>query len=153
MGMRPKDLTNQRFGHLVAVEMLDKDDSRCRDIRCRCRQWLCKCDCGKSHVSTSKELVHGETKSCGCQKYVDHDYSKCGRKGGRKGAELSGKRFGHLTVMCKVPKEFRPSLAYAWLCMCDCGNETYASTHDLNKGIKKTCGVGCEYHRKRGEGI
>ena len=150
MGMRPKDLTGKRFGHLVAVEMLDKDDPRCKKSSgSKCRQWLCKCDCGRMHVVFSKELVHGMTKSCGCRKYVDRDYSKCGRKG----VELSGKRFGHLTVMCKVPKEFRPSPTYVWLCMCDCGNETYSSTEVLMHGIKKTCGVGCEYHRRRGEAI
>lgn len=150
MGRKPKDLTGMRFGHLVAVEMLEKGDPRCRETKgSGSRQWLCECDCGKKHVVFAKELTAGHTKSCGCQKYVRRVYTNFKKKG----VDLTGKRFGHLTVMCKAPKEFRPSITYVWLCMCDCGNETYSSTQHLMHGFKRTCGVNCEYHRRRGEAI
>lgn len=135
--MIPKDLTGKRFGHLVAVEMLEKTDPRCRRSgTCHSRQWLCKCDCGKEYIGFANKLTNGNTKSCGCLKHEKRTF----------GAELTGKRFGNLTVMCKVAREFRPSYTRSWLCMCDCGEETYASTHQLISGTKKTCGIGCIYH-------
>lgn len=150
MGQKPKDLTGMRFGHLVAVEMLEKGDLRCKKAKgSGSKQWLCECDCGKKCVVFAKDLTAERTKSCGCQKYAGRDYNKLKRKS----ADLTGKRFGHLTVMCKAPKEFRPSITYIWLCMCDCGNETYSSTSHLMNGDKRTCGIGCEFHRRRGDTI
>lgn len=51
--------------------------------------------------------------------------------------DMSGKRFGRLTVLsfCKVEKH----LAY-WLCKCDCGNEVEVPGVSLRKGITKSCG-------------
>ena len=52
------DLTGQRFGRLVAVEVVRKTDSG--------SFWLVRCDCGnKRNVRTSK-LLNGEHVSCGC---------------------------------------------------------------------------------------
>ena len=28
--------------------------------------WLCQCDCGNTHIATTKELKEGKCKSCGC---------------------------------------------------------------------------------------
>lgn len=49
-----KDLTGQRFGHLVAVE--PRPNSR----------WLFRCDCGQMCVKRSNNVVYGTTRSCGC---------------------------------------------------------------------------------------
>lgn len=52
-----KDLTGQRFGRLVVVQ-LDKIDG--------INYWLCICDCGKSNTVYSSNLIRGATNSCGC---------------------------------------------------------------------------------------
>jgi len=54
-----KDLRNRRFGRLVVVGLLP-------ERRNGQLLWLCYCDCGNSHVSTSPHLRHGDVKSCGC---------------------------------------------------------------------------------------
>lgn len=53
-----KDLSNQRFGRLVAI----KDFGSSKDGRL----WYCRCDCGNTHSVLGRMLVRGSTKSCGC---------------------------------------------------------------------------------------
>lgn len=53
------DLTNQRFGKLVALKPTTmKDGSH--------MYWLCQCDCGEQIEVSSNGLKRGSTKSCGC---------------------------------------------------------------------------------------
>jgi hypothetical protein len=54
-----KDITGQRFGRLVTLQ-ITKSTKR-RDI-----QWLCQCDCGRKHITYGYLLRSGKTKSCGC---------------------------------------------------------------------------------------
>ncbi len=53
--------------------------------------------------------------------------------------DLTGKRFGKLVDLKKSEKE-TASYGCNWLCKCDCGNETLASTSALNSGTKKSRG-------------
>lgn len=55
--------------------------------------------------------------------------------------DLTGKRFGRLTVLCKAPR--RPeekSPRVRWECLCDCGNRTIVRSDHLRRGITKSCG-------------
>lgn len=52
------DLTNQRFGKLTALYIIDSIDGR--------KVWHCKCDCGNECNIDSHSLTDGHTKSCGC---------------------------------------------------------------------------------------
>lgn len=56
--------------------------------------------------------------------------------------DLTGRRFGHLTVVSKAPKMIFPKGAYAtmWNCICDCGNTHVANAAHLKKGITTSCG-------------
>lgn len=56
---------------------------------------------------------------------------------GRKRENLIGKRFNQLTV---IRFNGRMNSDTCWLCKCDCGNYTYATTQALKKGKKKGCG-------------
>lgn len=56
---RAKDITNKRYGRLVALEPTDKKDKK------GCVIWKCKCDCG-NECEKSTKLLLGETRSCGC---------------------------------------------------------------------------------------
>ena len=52
--------------------------------------------------------------------------------------DLTGQRFGRLVV---IRREINPQKGSAeWLCLCDCGNKTYAESHTLLRGRKKSCG-------------
>ena len=55
-----RDLTNRRYGRLVAKKVAGKRDSNGHVI------WLCECDCGKFCEISSTNLSCGDTRSCGC---------------------------------------------------------------------------------------
>ena len=65
------DITGRRFGRLVAVRPLGKGGSFQL-------QWLCRCDCGNMVTVCKKNLMSGNTKSCGCYR---RDYLKSLRDG------------------------------------------------------------------------
>lgn len=56
----------------------------------------------------------------------------------KRGADLSGKRFGRLTVVELEP--WRAGHAQKWICRCDCGDVTKVRTADLKRGSTKSCG-------------
>lgn len=55
--MKAIDLTGQRFGRLVAIEVASRG---------RRRRWKCQCDCGQISVVIGSELRAGNSRSCGC---------------------------------------------------------------------------------------
>lgn len=58
-----KDITGQRFGRLVALELVGfKADAKGN----KKAVWLCKCDCGNSIEVCGIDLRSGHIKSCGC---------------------------------------------------------------------------------------
>lgn len=54
-----KDISNQRFGKLVAIRT-----EKSSDIGKRI--WVCVCDCGNTTEVLSDSLRRGNTRSCGC---------------------------------------------------------------------------------------
>ena len=54
--MKAIDLTGQRFGSLIAKEVVYVKGVR---------KWKCQCDCGNITFVTSSQLKAGHTKSCG----------------------------------------------------------------------------------------
>ena len=57
LSKKQKDLTNQKFGRLVALYS--------RNVNKR-YEWLCECKCGKRTWVKTANLLNGHTKSCGC---------------------------------------------------------------------------------------
>ena len=55
----------------------------------------------------------------------------------RKRVDLTGQRFGKMTVL--RPTE-NIGVKTAWVCRCDCGQETIVSTSSLRSGHTKSCG-------------
>lgn len=52
--------------------------------------------------------------------------------------DLTGQRFGRLTVICASRNKYNKRKY--WECECDCGNITFAYTHALIAGKVKSCG-------------
>lgn len=60
-GHRVPVVSGERFGKLVATQPSFPGDSQGT-------AWLCRCDCGTSHIARAKDLRFGTTTSCGCAK-------------------------------------------------------------------------------------
>ena len=52
------EMAGKRFGRLVVLRRAYVDSRKA--------WWLCKCDCGASHVVEGTHLRRGITRSCGC---------------------------------------------------------------------------------------
>lgn len=57
---RGKDLTNERFGALVALHQTTSRSKK------GSAYWLCQCQCGKQREVRVDKLTSGLTRSCGC---------------------------------------------------------------------------------------
>lgn len=114
------DLKGQKFSRLTAIEYIGSGT------------WRCKCDCGNYTNATTGNLRSGHTKSCGClNKEVQHR------------VDLTGQRFGRLTVVSRAETYVPPSKKCRisqWNCICDCGNKCTVNINALRKGRTKSCG-------------
>lgn len=122
-----QDLTGQKFGRLTVIK-------RAKDkIRTNGKHkvmWECQCECGNIKDIDASSLKSGRVNSCGC--YKKELLSK------KHSGKLEGKRFGKLTVIKRLRSNKKQNVV--WLCKCDCGNFTEATTDLLNKGEKLSCG-------------
>lgn len=66
--MNAKDLTNIRFGKLIAIKYVKSIN--------KLRHWLCKCDCGGEKIVSSKCLLRNQTRSCGCESHYKNKAHK-----------------------------------------------------------------------------
>lgn len=135
------DLTGQKFGRLT---VLHKDTNR---ITKNGSYWICQCNCGKIKSIKSSSLRRGEIQSCGC---LRNEKSIEAKK--EKGLidDLTGQRFGFLTVISKNPNRGSNRAVY-WDCICDCGNRVTVQSSNLKrKDSSRTISCGC-YHMSLGE--
>ena len=119
------DLTRQRFGKLVVKHQEGKRNGK--------TQWFCECDCGKTTLAITSALRLGRKKSCGCMS---------------KKIDLTGRRFGILTVIEEVKDSKR--IRVLWKCLCDCGQLTQSSTANLIRGLSQSCGCVRTKHNGKG---
>lgn len=65
--------------------------------------------------------------------------------------DLTGQRFGLLTVLKRVESHRQPNghLCTKWQCRCDCGKETITGTRELKKGTAISCGCTRKKHGLR----
>lgn len=59
---------------------------------------------------------------------------------GRVKTDLTGKRFGKLTVLERTEQKNPKNRSFLWKCRCDCGNICLKPTNELNSGFAKSCG-------------
>ena len=109
------NLTNQRFGKLVAIHPTAERKNGYI-------VWLCRCDCGNEILLPSRALWNGNRTDCGCVPKYE---------------VLTGQRFGMLVV-----REFagRKDGKIIWKCQCDCGGTVVTSSSQLKAGYQKSCG-------------
>ena len=110
-----KNLTGQRFGQLTVIRPAD-------ERRNGYVVWECRCDCGNTTFVRGDKLGSGHTKSCGCAKTLN----------------LTGQRFGQLTVICPTEKRYHGRVV--WECKCDCGGTAFVDATNLQTGAIESCG-------------
>jgi len=54
--------------------------------------------------------------------------------------DLTGQRFGKLTVIDPLSRRHNGNRSMFWLCRCDCGGSTEARADALKSGAKLSCG-------------
>lgn len=110
------DLVGQKFGRLIVVERAESKGGQ--------SQWLCKCECGGEKITYGTSLKKGVTQSCGC---LHREVVK------KKRSDLTGQRFGQLTVISKSSKD-------EWKCLCECGVFKDIRQNALITGNTRSCG-------------
>lgn len=64
--------------------------------------------------------------------------------------DITGQRFGRLTVIEKIPKDkVKGSTNAKWLCRCDCGNTIAVLGTTLRRGESRSCGCYRSEYLKR----
>ena len=121
---KPVDLTNQRFGKLIALYPTDKRNGN--NI-----VWHCKCDCGNEKDISSSSLKQGLTKSCGClhKAKMKELFQK----------DIIGKQFGLWTVLEEIP-ERTDNQKIVYKCKCACGTIKNVIGGNLLNGQSLSCG-------------
>lgn len=135
MAGKPMNLTGQKFGRLTAIEMTDKRINKSV-------VWKCKCDCGNECEVIAASLRAGRTRSCGCLK------EESDKKPKGNVIDMTGKKFGHLTVISRQGSDGRGEAI--WECECDCDNHTHIQVLGSNLRTGHTTSCGCE-RRSKGE--
>lgn len=117
-----EDLTGQRFGHLTAIKPLGGN------------KWIWKCDCGCEKEILAASVKRGKTSACGtsCEFSPSHKLT----------SDLTGKRFGRLTVIerAKRYKTNSGKRGTYYVCQCDCGNIVTVIANHLTTGHTQSCG-------------
>lgn len=111
------DLTGKAFGRLKAVAPTDQR----RDGNV---VWKCTCQCGGKAYVTGRNLMRGDTKSCGCLSKEKRD--------------ISNQRFGSMVAL--YPDKTSKRSPQKWICRCDCGNICSVSISNLKNGHTRSCG-------------
>ena len=128
-----EDLTGRTFGRLTVLRQAGPEEAK----RGR-RYWVCLCSCGKQVVVEGTHLRTGHTKSCGCYR---GDSARS-----RRMVDISGQRFGRLTVL--EPVNLANGADPYWKCRCDCGKEIVCKKENLLSGSTQSCGCLMEETRK-----
>lgn len=112
-----QNLLDKKFGRLTVISFSHKNNKNVP-------HWLCHCECGNVVIVNGYSLLKGKTKSCGCN------------RGGRY--DLSGRKFGKLTVIKSTGKTKWHSVI--WECLCDCGNTINIPSRNLLTNNTTSCG-------------
>lgn len=119
------NIIGEKFGRLT---VLDVDGSNIGSSTYK-QKYVCLCDCGNYAKIRYDNLIYGHTKSCGC--LIDESHIK-------RIEDLSGKRFGRLTVISI--EQTNKQKGVRWLCECDCSNTIIVAASHLKNGHTKSCG-------------
>ena len=125
----PLKVEGQTFGRLTALRNVRSGG----DVG---RIWEFSCACGVAAIELPiTRMVRlakgGGVPSCGC---VANELAAS------RTLDMTGRRFGKLTVVRQAPAEIHQGVS--WICLCKCGKDHIARAKDLRGGATKSCGCG-----------
>lgn len=127
-----ENIIGERFGKLVVISEAPKEEWKNKNIR----EYLCKCDCGKTANKKGPDLVRNRIKSCGCLRRETMI-----RIATKYDDSFIGKKFGRLTIESEVSRaEWEKDGYKEYFCICDCGKRIKAVGITLVSGNTKSCG-------------
>lgn len=129
-----KDITDQRFGMLQAIEQVESRHGQ------KGARWMFACDCGNFTEQSATQVRQGLVTSCGCKQHK-------GTTTGRAGHDLAGKTFGLLRVESLL--DDRHEGRRRWRCMCECGAYVNVVSSNLTRGLTRSCGCLRRKHDKQ----
>lgn len=118
------DFTGKKIGYLTVIK---RYQDKC--VHGESAKWICQCDCGETCIKPSYVLSCNKEASCG------HIHKQ--KIGLRRRNDLTGKRFGKLTV---IEYSHSKNNRAMWKCKCDCGKECVVTGRYLTDGDTKSCG-------------
>lgn len=119
------ELIGKKFGKLTVLEQ-DLEYRENHNIKAACLFWKCRCECGRELTVEGRKLRNGSISSC----------SVCS---GAK-LDLTGQRFGRLTVIKSTNQKYKNTSWIGWECKCDCGNIVVVAGTNLKNGTTTSCG-------------
>ena len=122
--MIKKDYSNQKFGLLLALYPIKKENDKTHSY------WHCKCDCGNECDIRTDRLQ--KATSCGCE--TNEKRAKTNSE------DLTHQRFGKLTALEKYYDTTKENRKIYWKCKCDCGNICYILPTSLKSKSTQSCG-------------
>ena len=126
-GQRFEDLSGQIFDRLVVIKRVQPPQG----LSDKQTFFECKCECGKTKIIRAADLKNGKVKSCGCLNIENLS---------NRAIDLSGQKFGKLTVICRDKSVSIGENAVHWICKCECGNIKSINGSYLRNGETKSCG-------------
>lgn len=126
-----EDLTGRKFGMLTVIRRDVGNDYITPSTGRKSPRYLCQCSCGNPELRSVpvQQLRSGHTWNCGC-------------KSKNKFKDLTGQKFGKLTVLSRAEDYISPrnEREVQWRCKCDCGRECIVRGHSLRNGHTTSCG-------------
>lgn len=124
------------YNYLTVIS-LDEDYKKENNIKSANAYYKCKCKCGNYKTVRITTLVAGEVKSCGCLK---KEQEKENLIHGITLIDLTGQKFGLLTVLERDETIEDGKRDARWKCKCECGNIKTIRSSTLRNGTTTSCG-------------
>lgn len=141
---RSKDLSNTEINNIKILYRITPPPIN----KGRYSYWLAECHCGCFFPISSKNILNGNTKSCGC---LSTEHAKKIAEDRRKETikKYLGKKFFHWTVI-DVDETMEGKGVY-FICECDCKNHTRRSMRAYSFEDGRSCSCGCANIKSYGE--
>ncbi|MEK6880597.1 MAG: hypothetical protein AABY22_13355 [Nanoarchaeota archaeon] len=124
------NLEGKEFGNLTVLERAEND----KHGKCR---WLCKCSCGNYKIICSNQLMRGDTKSCGCLRYL-LQLSQIAFH--HRSIDIIGLKINKLKVLDVDYLSYDKKKRKKYLCECECGKKILVLKKHLLSFKQKSCG-------------